>query len=305
MRPQMAKQYRPIFATLLSLFFVTACFYYMLDIKTKLPVLDAARGDTRELIHFGVISRYSPKQIIQGYQPLMDYLSETTPYRFQLRLSRNYMETVDQLVKGKISFASLGNFTYVHANRDWGVKCIAMPLNATGRQENYNAFIVLEDSPIQSLEDLKGKTLAMASRYSFSAWMAIWILKQAGVNTSDLAAYTHLDHHNQVAEKVIRGEYDVGVVKAIVADKYRQEGLRVLYTSPPIPSVPLVAGPQISENKIQEVKKALLSLRHKIDQGLIQTEGWDEEIKHGFGEGSDESYNYTRQILEDLGVWEP
>jgi len=214
------------------------------------------------------------------------------------------METVEQLAEGKVAFASLGNLTYVYANRDLGVTCIAMPLDAAGSTENYNSFIVLENSDIQKLEDLKGKSLAMASRYSFSAWMAMWLLKQANMTTNDLAAYTHLDHHNQVAEKVIRGEYDAGMVKAVVAEAYQDEGLRVLYTSPPIPSVPLVAGPQISEEKIRLVREALLSLRSKIDQGVINTDGWDEEIKHGFGPGSDESYEYPRQILKELGAWD-
>ena len=299
----MTKYYRSVLTLLLAVSFVAASFYFMLDIATPRPTPIDLQEEEAETVYFGVISRYGPKQILRGYQPLMDYLSRTTPYHFELRLSRNYMETVDQLASGKISFASLGNYTYVHANRDFDVQCIAMPLHANGLTENYNAFIVQDNSALQSLEDLKGKSLAMASRYSFSAWMAIWILSESGISTSDLAAYTHLDHHNEVAEKVIRGEYDAGVVKAVVAEAYRNKGLRVLHTSPPIPSVPLVVGPNVSEEMVQSVRSALLSLRDEIDQGVIDTQGWDEEIKYGFGPGSDASYDYTRTILQDLGVW--
>lgn len=300
----MTSNYRLIFALGLAVIFIIACFYYTLDIGTSLPEFSDGDSDTREVVSFGVISRYSPQKIIRGYQPLMDYLSRVTPYKFELRLSRNYMETVDQLTEGKVSFASLGNFTYVHANRDHGVKCIAMPLNRYGKSENFDAFIVQDDSPIQNVSDLQGKSVAMASRYSFSAWMAIWALKQEGLSTRDLSAYTHLDHHDQVAEKVLMGEYDTGMVKALVANKYKNEGLRTIYVSPSFPSVPLVAGPAVSDQKILVVQEALIALRVQIEQGTIQTDEWDDEIRHGYVKGNDESYDYTRQILRELGKWE-
>ncbi len=283
--------------------FIGVCFFYMLNIETAVPITHEGDLETEEVIYFGVISRYSPKQIIRGYQPLMDYLSNETPYKFELRLSRSYMETVEQLIEGKASFASLGNYTYVHANLEHGVRCIAMPLNEVGTSENYDAFIVLEDSPLQTVQDLRMKSLAMASRFSFSAWMAIWMLSEEGISTKDLAAYTHLDHHDQVADKVLRGEYDAGMVKAVLAKKYMGEGLRVLATSPPIPSVPLVAGAQVSDELVRIVQQALFALRDKIESGNIDTENWDEEIKHGYADGNDESYEYTRQVLKELGVW--
>lgn len=300
----MGKHYRVGLALLLGALFILVCFSYMLNIETEFPSVADTEQDVREVVHFGVISRYSPKQIIQGYQPLMDYLSDVTPYHFQLRLSRNYMETVQQLAEGKVEFASLGNFTYVHANKEHGVRCIAMPLNHLGTTDNYDAFVVLKDSPVQNLKDMHSRSLAMASRFSFSAWMARWLLKQDGVNIGDLSTYTHLDHHDQVAEKVLRGEYDAGMVKAVIAEKYQSAGLEVLFMSPPIPSVPLVAAAQVPNEKVEIVQQALLALREKIKAGEIQTDGWDTEIRHGYGPGADESYDYTRQILSDLDAWD-
>lgn len=299
----MKKHYRTTLTLLLGGLFVFGCYLYMMDIETVPPSFPEGKEDQREVIHFGVISRYSPKQIIQGYQPLMDYLSEETPYEFKLRLSRHYMETVDQLVEGKVSFASLGNYTYVHASQDHGVKCIAIPLDENGRNENYDAMIVREDSPINKLVDLKGKTLAMASRYSFSAWMAMWMLQEVGISRQDLGAYTHLDHHDQVAEKVLQGEYDAGMVKALVATKYVDAGLRIIKISPPIPGVPLVTAANVSNEKVHVVQEALLTLRDKMEAGTLQTDNWDEEIKYGYGPGQDDQYDYPRRILTELDAW--
>ncbi len=275
---------------------------YMLamDIETPLPVIEHNDLQSRELVYFGVISRYTPRSIIEGYQPLMDYLSEHTPYHFKLRLSRNYLETVRQLTEGEVDFASLGNYTYIKTRGDHNIKCIAMPINTDGSMENYDDIIVPTNSPLHSLEDLKGKSFAFASKQSFSSWMAIWMLQQAGVKLTDLSKYENLSYHDLVAEKVLRGDYDAGMVKAVVADQYHDSGLRVLARSPAIPSVPLVAGAHVDSLELRTVQKALLNLKSLIDDGTLSTEGWDSEVAHGFRAGHDSLFSFPRSILTQL-----
>ncbi len=271
-----------------------------MDIETPPPVLKHDNVEGREIVYFGVISRYSPRSIIEGYQPLMDYLTAQTPYLFKLRLSRNYLETVRQLTESEVDFASLGNYTYIKTRLDHDVKCIAVPINAWGNLENYDDIIVPADSPVQSLAELKGQSFAFASHQSFSSWMAIWMLHEAGVELSDLSRYENLSYHDLVAEKVLRGDFDAGMVKSVVADQYRERGIRVLARSPAIPSVPLVAGAHVDPKKLQVVQVALLNLKSMIEVGTITTEGWDSEVAHGFLAGHDSLFNFPRRILNHL-----
>ncbi|MEA3287459.1 MAG: PhnD/SsuA/transferrin family substrate-binding protein [Candidatus Marinimicrobia bacterium] len=275
---------------------------YMLamDIETPRPILKHDNLEGREVVYFGVISRYTPRSIIEGYQPLMDYLTDKTPYHFKLRLSRNYLETVRQLTDGDIDFASLGNYTYIKTRLDHDIKCIAMPINARGNLENYDDIIVPFNSPIHTLSDLRGRTFAFASRQSFSSWMAIWMLHEAGVNLSDLSEYKHLSYHDLVAEKVLRGDFDAGMVKSVVAHQYEARGLRILARSPAIPSVPLVAGAHVDSSKLQVVQTALLNLKSIIETGAITTDDWDSEVVHGFKTGHDSLFNFPRSILTQL-----
>jgi len=253
-------------------------------------------------VYFGVISRYSPRSILAGYEPLMQYLTENTPYHFRLRLSRTYLETVQQLAEGDVDFASLGNYTYIQARKMNAVRCIAVPLNERGTLDNHDDIIVQEDSPIRSIEDLKGKSFAFASRQSFSAWMGIWMLYENGIRLTDLSGYDHLSYHDLVAEKVLRGDYDAGMVKTIVADQYRSSGLRVLARSPAIPGVPLVASKHVDSNKVEIVLKALLDLESRIASGDLSTDGWDKEVAYGFRPGQDSLYRFPREILEYLAA---
>ena len=48
----------------------------------------------KPLIRFGVIPRYNPLVMYKRYQPIMDYLTAETPYRFELKISKDYPEAV-------------------------------------------------------------------------------------------------------------------------------------------------------------------------------------------------------------------
>lgn len=275
-------------------------YVFIMDIETPIPEPTPKADKKTETIYFGVISRYSPRSIVSGYQPLMEYLTNNTPYNFKLKLSRNYLETVDQLAGGRIDFASLGNYTYIHAHKNHGVRCIAMPINDDGNIENYDDIIVPQNSDIENLVELAGKSFAFASKQSFSSWMGIWMLKQAGVELSDLSHYENLSYHDLVAEKVLRGDFDAGMVKSVVARNYAESGIRILARSPAIPSVPLVVAAHVDTSRIRFVQAALLKLSSLIDSGEISTSGWDTEVANGFVAGHDSLFNFPRQLLDEI-----
>ena len=134
-------------------------YYYAIDIETPFPEIinpsqAAADSLSKPVVYFGVISRYSPNIIYKGYQPLMDYLTANTGYRFELRLSSSYEETVQQLVNGNVDAAFLGSFIYLKARREYGIKCILKPLNDNFKPFFHSVLITGRESRIYSVGDL-------------------------------------------------------------------------------------------------------------------------------------------------------
>ncbi len=244
-------------------------------------------------VHFGVVSRYSPRKLFQGYQPMMDYLSTKAGYNFELKISDSYDETVRQLVDGEVEFASLGNYTYIISHSAFGVKCIVAPLNIDGDPNFHSAIVVRDDSPAKSLIDVKNKSIAFASELSMSYWMSLYLLQDAGVNK--LGKTAHFDHHEEVVQKVLRGEFDVGSVKDVVAQRYLDQGLRIIKMSPKIPAVPIAVAESADTKLVELVTSALLEI------SADSTQNWDQEFSHGFAPVDDSDYNSMRKILSALG----
>jgi len=265
------------------------------------PSSQASSINNKKVIKFGVISRYNPYIMYLGYQPIMDYLTQNTPYRFELKLSKSYEQAVEFLKEGVVDIASLDSVTYLEAHKEFGAIPVVRPLNSRGRPYHHSIIITRIDSPIRSLKDLKGHSFAFASIHSASGnLIPRYYLAQNGIHLDDFSDYVNLKHHDSVAKAVLKGQYDAGAVKDIIAYKYQKKGLRFLYISPPIPSVPFTVRPDAPKELIEWVKKALTSLDRNDPEDKKIMEGWDAEFRNGFVEAYDSDFVGIRKMLNDI-----
>ena len=234
----------------------------------------------------------------QLYQPFIDYLSDNTPYRFEIKLSRTYQETIDQFGSGKIIIASCGPVPYIKAREKYPVKPILRPLSEDGRPYYRGIIIVKRESSIQGLEDLKGRYFAFGQSLSTAGHVIpLYSLIKAHIYLNDLKGYTFLRHHDSVVYSVLKGEFDAGAVKDIVANRYQQHGLRFIHVSDPIPTVPIVVRTNAPTDMIESIRAALIKLNSKDPVHRERMAQWDEEFKYGFAEAVDSDYDSMRKIL--------
>lgn len=262
---------------------------------------DASAVDERPVIRFGVVSRYNPILMYRTYQPIMDYLSAHTPYRFELKPGKTYRDAVELLEKGETDVAYLDGVTYLMAHEQFGALPLVKSLNEEGEPFYRSVFIVREDSPLRDLADLKGHSLALGSGYSTSGNLIPRCeLARIGIVLEELEDFAYLPHHDLVARKVLEGDFDAGVMKDAVAHKFKNKGLRFLFFSEPIPSHPLTIRPDFPDSVRKAVVQGMLGLSTVDSAWREEMEGWDEEFRYGFVPASDADYEPLRQKMNDL-----
>jgi phosphonate transport system substrate-binding protein len=234
----------------------------------------------------------------QLYQPFIDYLNETTPYQFEIKLSRVYQDTIDRLGNGDIVIASCGPASYVKAREKYDVKPIVRALSKNGKPYYRGIIIVRQDSPIKNLSDLREKSFAFGQAWSTAGHiLPEYYLLKANIKLKDLKHYDFLRHHDSVANAVLKGQFDAGAVKDIIAYKYQKEGLRFIFMTDPIPTVPIVVRADAPQEMVKSVKNALLNLNPGDQNHQRKMAQWDEEFKYGFTEALDSDYDSIRKIL--------
>jgi len=277
-------------------------YYKAIDIEIPLTPVDGKADliqtdSTKKIIYFGVISRYSPQILYKGYQPVIDYLSSQTPYHFELKLSSSYEECVRQLARGDVDVAFLGSFIYLKSRDTYNLKCILKPLNERGDPFFHSVLITLDANPIYSINDLKGKKLALPSQNSYSGNWLLNELSTLGLYPSDSIHINHFPYHHLVIHQILKGEYDAGVVKDRVLREYESTGLRTVALSEPVPGSPIVVRKDTDTDLIRAVCDALLKIDPSNSDFSELVSDWDEEFKYGFAIAHDKDYDGLKYLL--------
>ncbi len=256
----------------------------------------------KPLLYIGVISRYPPTVIYTKYQPLMDYLSRNTPYKFELVLSRSYEETVKQLAEGKVTAAFLGSYIYYKYRRRYDLQCILKPLNDKFLPEFHAVLITKSDSPILRKHDLRGKKIALPSALSFSSkWFRQRVLANLQLTEKDFKAIDNFPHHQNVIFQVLKGNYDAGVVKENIAAEYLPRGLRIICNSESFPGGPVVVLKKQNAEIVKIIKNAFLQINRDRESRPEILKNWDIEYYYGFCEAEDKDYDVISSILNRGG----
>lgn len=280
-------------------------FVFFEDISTPLPQAPAAAQakavQSKQVVYVGVISRYTPTTIYQGYQPIMDYLTEVTPYRFELKLGRTYWETVELLASGKVTVAFLGRRVYLQGRDRHGLTAILKPLNDDFQPTFQDAVITRNDSGIRSLQDLVGRSVAMPSQDSYSGnWLKAEGFTAGGQGKFPLKKIQHFEHHHTVVYQVLRGNFDAGVVRESVAEEYEGKGISIVARAKPVPGSPIVTTKHHDPAIVGAFTRALLAVDPRKPEFADRLAAWDTEFRHGFAAATDRDYDHLQTILAPL-----
>jgi len=256
-----------------------------------------------EPLLFGVVSFYYPRLMFLKYGPLVDYLSEHTGRRWELRFSATYEKTVSELCSGRLTAAYLGPLTYIRAHAACGAEPVAR-LNTGGRETFRSYILVRRDSTIREPADLKGKRIAFGSALSTSSHLVPrGILVKAGLEPGKNVFCSYLEHHEEAARAVELGEADACGVRDIVGDRFLERGLRLLAKSDPIPNFPIVVAPGTADDVRRSLARVLIDLPREDPEMAQSMVDWDRELADGFAPATDDEYDGIRDLAREvLGV---
>ncbi|MDO8834476.1 MAG: phosphate/phosphite/phosphonate ABC transporter substrate-binding protein [Vicinamibacterales bacterium] len=252
---------------------------------------EAEPAPEKPVARFAVVSFYNPRLMYLKYQPLIDYLTQQTPWRFELALSTSYRETVSRLCRGDVQLAYLGPYTYLMAREQCGAKAI-LRLNTGGREHYASYIMVREDSPVRRMEDLRGKAFGFGAFLSTSSHlMPRAMLLKAGVRPGLDVACRYFEHHERAARGVLMGEVQACGIRDLVGEQFKGRGLRILARSEPMLNFPLSVHPQAPDALVAALTEALVALPRRDPSVASVIQGWDGELSGGFAPVAPEAYS--------------
>jgi phosphonate transport system substrate-binding protein len=204
---------------------------------------------------FAVVNQRTPLFLAKYWNPILRYVSEKSGVPLRLKIGRTAVDTTALLKAGKVDFA-YSNHVFLPETMPVGYQVFARPVkkNITGE------IVVLANSPIRSLKDLAGHSVAFPSPIAFVGYQvtmdALW---HAGILVHCRFAGNQEGAMGQLKAGLVTA---ASVNSAVLQDYARREQLayRVIWRSEPFLNVPIAALPSIPSEKVKAVQAAFIHM---------------------------------------------
>jgi phosphonate transport system substrate-binding protein len=223
-------------------------------------------------VRFAVLPLYPATTIYRRYEPLMRYLSDKTGYEFKLVIPKDFEEFSKVVRSGTIDYSYQNPYIFSQIDRVYPIRAIVSSLGWQDEESGEKSFrgiiITRKNSPIKSIEDLKGKRVMIVSPKSAGGFLSqkIYLAKQGISVDRDL---TIIDAKRQ--EKVILGVYnglaDAGFVREaalqVLKDEIDMKSIDILATTSPLPNWPIAWTGKGNQALAAKVRQLLIKFDDK------------------------------------------
>ncbi|MBO9512556.1 MAG: phosphonate ABC transporter substrate-binding protein [Variovorax sp.] len=259
-----------------------------------------AQGAPREMT-FAVIPVENASLTTDRFGPLAKYLGDAIGIPVTLRIANDYAAVIEAQRAGNAQIAWYGPASYARAVMT-GVKTepLVNARHETGVNGYYSVLWVRADSPYKSVQDLKGKTLALVDPNSTSGNNAprYFLSKAEGINSLDgfFGKVFYAGSHQNALMALAQGTADVaaneyfspsdnvpirlaekGLLKDANGKPLNPSDFRVVFKSDLLPEGPYSVLESVPAEVRQKIKQALLDLPKK-----------DKKVFDGLSNGKDQ-----------------
>jgi phosphate/phosphite/phosphonate ABC transporter binding protein len=219
----------------------------------------------KNVIKVAILPLYSAITLFERFDPLMRYLSERTGREFKLVIPKDFEDFFAIIERGDADFSYSNPYIYIQlANRGLLTAFANTVLEETG--DIFRGIIITHrDSPIQTVEDLKGRDVMVVSYRSAGGFLAQRLfLSESGIDVFRDLKLREGKRQETVILNVYRGTADAGFVRESALDVLREEidlsRVRVLARTPYIPNWPFAATKRADGDLTAQVQQALTEL---------------------------------------------
>jgi len=265
----------PLALAVIGLLTTTACSASEANGSTKTGASSAPAYCQDGPIKFGIEPYEDPAKLEPAYRVLADAVERELGCEVEVQVVEDYSAEVLAMRNGKLDLGQFGPVGFVFANEQAGAEPLVSFGTADGKLSTYTAGIwVPKDSTIKSVDDLRGKDLALGGVGSTSGdVLPRFALKSAGIPESEVNI-NYAGGHPEAMLSLINGTVDAAQINtqalatAQAAGTFNPEEYRQIWTSAPIPNDPITVRPDADPELKKAVKEALLNLPSKDIQQI-------------------------------------
>jgi len=285
------------------LLFVTGC-----TVATNNPNgrSDNSPAIQLETLQFAVTDVDSMEELQRDYEPFRVALENALDTKVEFFLVKNLVAAAPALKSGRVDLVWAGPSEYVVIR----ARTQAVPVVAVTRPDFRSIIVVRSDSGIDSLADLKDKTIDMYKVGSTSSHIgAVKLLMDAGLDPQSDVNIVMSEKYTLQGLK--NGEVDARFIAPHRYEKVlKDEGLSrsdypIIAGGSLLPSDVLVVSSQLNSEVVEEIRSRLLANQDELIEAILASEAMAKKFKGAsLAPASDVDYDMIREVYRAIGQGE-
>jgi phosphonate transport system substrate-binding protein len=241
----------------------------------------AAKAQTPEVLRFAFQPQANPEAISPNADAIAEYMTKKTGIESEVFLPTNYASTVEALRADNVEVAYFSGWPYLIAHEQAGVELVAAE-ERYGNPFYYSQWHVMKDSDIESLSDLKGKSIAFTSPTSTSGYLfpVAKLVEETEMETGDdpkefFGEVIYAGGYEQALKALINGKVDAAAASDYAFEQYltdeERAKVRVLSKQGPVPTHGIAVRGELPDEVKEKIRKAVLDLNKPENQKLLES----------------------------------
>jgi len=199
------------------------------------------------------------------YAVLAAYLADKLRNPVELVTLSSYQSPLDDFAEKQIDGAFLGSLVAVLSMDRVQAQVVAKPEIGGGISTYTGVVFVRESSPIQSFDDLRGRSIAMVPTTTAGHLFPLYLMARRGMlGADDSPKVIWVGTHDDVVFEVMSGRADAGAVKDLRLTAFLQMhkdlAIRTLATSDPVPNNALLLRADVAPIWAEMIKQVLIAM---------------------------------------------
>jgi len=264
-----------------------------------------AVGTPEQPIRMAIVPFLESGRLAKGMQLLSDELKKETGLTYTGDVPTSYAAVVEAMCADRVDIGWVSPLAYILARQKCGADMTLVSVTRQGT--SYQGVVVTRaDSPIKTIEDLRGKRFAWVDPGSTSGYLfPRAILQEHGLTPDNLGQQVFAGGHDKAALAVLQGQVDAGAIGKDVIPRLSstypnaEQELRIIEESADIPNDGVAFRKGLSPEIIEKTRQALLRITARPDGPKI----FEDAIgTQGVAPTTDSAYEPVRRAATVLGM---
>ncbi len=258
------------------------------------------------VIRLGILPEESPSRMAARYQPFLDYLETFLGHPVELVFGPDFSAMIDALEHREIEVTKLGPFAYIQAAERIGAELFVQGVRDASAPTYRSYIITREDSGVQTLDDLRGRSFLWVDPDSTSGYLFPRALLIGELESSEreldgiFSRVGFSGGHDASVRYVIDRLVDAAAVSDSQVQRMRQGGYPGIDSIVAIAETrPIPRSPEVYRRDLPDtLKNALRTAYLQYDDPVFLE-------AHNYHDGyipiDDEAYDVVRETVGRLG----